>query len=124
MLSVSLQEGSAIAKKRLLSVGLLEGLARLLRIMNGSMKYRIGMWASAGFVIACCWVLYFAETNKDNPIGPVVYTLARLTQPVVVVGFYFHFGIYFYWVVLANAGTYALIGLIVETLRRRLKATN
>jgi hypothetical protein len=49
-----------------------------------------------------------------------MYALARLTQPIVFVGFYFHFGLYFYWVLLANAATYALIGLIVEALRQQL----
>jgi len=45
-----------------------------------------------------------------------VWTLARLTQPVLFASFYFHFGLYFYWVLLANAATYALVGLmIVET---------
>ena len=84
------------------------------------MKYRIAMWASAGFLIAACWSLYFAMRSKDNPIEPIVYTLGFLTQPVVLIGFYFHFGMSFYLVILANAATYALVGLIVETLRQRL----
>jgi hypothetical protein len=49
-----------------------------------------------------------------------LYTLGYLTQPVVLVGSYFHFGMSFYLVILANATTYALVGLIVETLRQRL----
>jgi hypothetical protein len=84
------------------------------------MKYRIAMWASAGFLVAACWALYFAMRNKDNPIEPIVYTLGSLTQPVVLIGSYFHFGMSFYLVILANASTYALVGLIVETLRQRL----
>jgi hypothetical protein len=88
------------------------------------MKYRIGMWASAGFLVAGCWALYaLAKSNPITLAEPIVYTLARLTQPIVLVGFYFHFGFYFYWVVLANAATYALIGLIVETLRQQLSHT-
>jgi len=85
------------------------------------MQYRIRMWAIAGFLVASCWALYFAEANKDNPTAPIVWTLAGLTQPIALVSFYFHFGLHFYWVLLANAATYALIGLIVETLRRQLK---
>lgn len=84
------------------------------------MKYRIAMWASAGFLVAACWALYFAMRSKDNPIEPIVYILGFLTQPVVLIGFYLHFGMSFYSVILANAATYAMVGLIVETLRQRL----
>jgi hypothetical protein len=82
------------------------------------MKYRIAMWASAGFLVAACWALYFAMRSKDNPMEPIVYTLGSLTQPVVLIGSYFHFGMSFYLVILANAATYALVGLIVETSDR------
>jgi hypothetical protein len=84
------------------------------------MKFRIAMWASAGFLVTACWALYFAMRSKDNPIQPVVHTLGSLTQPVVLIGSYFHFGMSLYLVILANAATYALVGLIVETLRQRL----
>jgi len=84
------------------------------------MKYRIAMWAGAGSLVAACWAIYFAMRSKDNPIEPLVYILGSLTQPVVILGSYFHFGISFYVVILANAATYALVGLIVETLRQRL----
>ena len=39
------------------------------------MKTRIAMWASAGFLVAACWALYFAMRSKDNPIEPLVYAL-------------------------------------------------
>jgi len=84
------------------------------------MKYRIAMWAGAGVLVAACWALYFAMRSKDNPIEPLVYALGSLTQPVVLIGSHFHFGMSFYLVILANAATYALIGLIVETLWQRL----
>ena len=87
---------------------------------SGIVKYRIAMWASAGFLVAGCWGLYFALVSKDNPIEPIVYTLAFLTQPIVLASFHFHFGIKLYWVLLANAATYALVGLIVESLRQQL----
>jgi hypothetical protein len=85
------------------------------------MKYRIVAWASAGFLVAGCWALYFAVASKDNPIEPIVYTLAFLTQPIALASFHLHFGISVCWVLLANTATYALVGLIVETLRRKLK---
>lgn len=85
------------------------------------MKHRIAAWAIAGFVVAGCWALYaFARPFPITAAEPVVRTLAGLTQPIVLAGFYFHFGLYFYWVLAANAATYALLGLIVETLRQRL----
>jgi hypothetical protein len=85
------------------------------------MKYRIAMWASAGFLVAACWAIYFAMRSKDSPIEPIVYTLGCLTQPVALIGSYFHFGMSFYLVLVANAATYVLVGLIVETLRQRLR---
>lgn len=44
--------------------------------------------------------------------------LARVTQPVLFAGMYFDIGLRFYWVLLANAATYALIGVMAETLRQ------
>ena len=82
------------------------------------MKYRIAMWASAGFLVAGGWALYFASRNKDNPIEPMVYTLARLTQPIALL--VQHSAVSLYWVLVANTVTYALLGLMVETLRRQL----
>ncbi len=82
------------------------------------MKYRIVLWASAGCLVAGCWALYFAWLSKDNPIVPIVYILARLTCPVGMAGSYFSVSLY--WALIANAATYALLGLIVETLRRKL----
>jgi len=101
-----------------------EELVGLLDQRSGSMKYRIAGWASAGFLVAGCWALYFAGASKDNPTEPIVYTLAFLTQPIVLASFHLHFGIGVYWVLLANTATYALAGLIVETRRRKLNQAN
>jgi len=43
-----------------------------------------------------------------------------MTCPVVFASFHFHFGIKLYWVLLANAATYGLFGLAVESLRQQL----
>ena len=67
------------------------------------MKYRIAGWAGAGFLVAGCWALYFAAANKDNPIEPIVYTLAGLTQPIALV--IFHFSVSFYWILLDRKST-------------------
>jgi hypothetical protein len=83
------------------------------------MKYRIAAWASAGLLVAALWAIYGivskppALTSAD-PILPLVH----LTCPISLVGFY---PLRLYWVLVANAATYALLGLIVETLRRRLR---
>jgi hypothetical protein len=85
------------------------------------MKRRITIWASMGFLVAGCWALYlFARPVPITAAEPIVLTLAGLSQPIVLAGFYLHFGLYFYWVLLANAATYAFVGLMVETLRQRL----
>jgi hypothetical protein len=82
------------------------------------MKYRILMWASAGFLIAGCWALYALATAPPalTSADPMM-TLVRLTCPIALLSFY---PIRLYWVLLANATTYALVGLVVETLRQRL----
>lgn len=88
------------------------------------MKFRIALWAAVGSVVAGCWALYaFPSFVPTTPAQTLLYALARFTQPIVLIGTYFHFGIRFYWVLLANAGTYALLGLIVESLRQRLDRT-
>jgi hypothetical protein len=84
------------------------------------MKYRIAIWASAGFLVTGCWALYFAMRSKDHPIDAIVYALGFLTQPFVLVSFYFHFPLSVYWVLAANAATYGLVGVIVETLGQQL----
>jgi hypothetical protein len=81
------------------------------------MKYRIGTWAIAGFLVAGCWALYaFPTLTSADPM----MTLVRLTCPIALLSSY---PIRFYWVLLANAATYALVGLVVETLRQRLNQT-
>jgi hypothetical protein len=94
--------------------------------MRNSLKFRTAMWASAGFLVAAGWGFYFASTSKADiadlrpaPIEPIVYTLARLTQPVAALTVsYFSFPLGLTGVALENAATYGLIGLIVETLWR------
>ena len=85
------------------------------------MKYRIGMWAGAGFLVAGCWALYaFATTPPAMTSADPIMTLVELTCPVVLASMRLHFGVSLYWSLLANAATYTLLGLIVETLRQRL----
>ena len=83
------------------------------------MKYRIAIWAAAGFLAAGFWALYlFAKAPMlVNVSEPATWILIRLTCPVVFASTYFHFALGLYWCLLANALTYGLMGLMVETLR-------
>ncbi|HEY1754218.1 MAG TPA: hypothetical protein VGG72_02400 [Bryobacteraceae bacterium] len=89
------------------------------------MRTRIAVWSFAGFLAAGFWGFYFANADKSKPIGPLVDALARLTQPIAAVvasNVYSPVGLRsFLWM---NAATYALIGLIVEALRRKMNHAN
>ena len=86
------------------------------------MKYRIAIWAAAGFLVAGGWAVYFFLANKDLSIEPLVSTLVRLTCPIAIVGA--HYPVSIYSALPANAATYALVGLVAETLRHRLNYSN
>jgi len=86
------------------------------------MKYRIGIWAAAGFLVASGWAVYFFLANKDLPKEPMVSALVRLTCPIAIVGA--HYPVSIYSALAANVATYALVGLVVEILRRQLNHSN
>jgi hypothetical protein len=68
---------------------------------SGGMKYRVAMWASAGFVVACFWALYFLlHPNNQIPPAEPMWMVVRLTCPIAFVSFY---PIKLYGVLLANA---------------------
>jgi FtsH-binding integral membrane protein len=83
------------------------------------MRHRIAMWAAVGLLVAGCWAVVAGMIPFNLATG-FVGNLAAFTQPVALLSIYFHFGMRFYWVMLANAATYALVGLMVESLRRSL----
>jgi len=83
------------------------------------MKYRIALWGSAGFLVAGFWALFaFATFPSTNDRLRDLWVLVSLTCPVAIAGR--HYPISLYAALAANAVTYALIGLIVETLRHQL----
>jgi hypothetical protein len=86
------------------------------------MKYRIAIWAAAGFLVASAWAVYFLERNKDLRIEPIVSTLIRLTCPVAIVGM--HYPVSLYLALATNVATYALVGVVVEILRRQPNRSN
>ena len=84
------------------------------------MKCRIAIWATLGAVVVVGWSLYiYAISPIQLTTKAVAWTLASLTCPIALAHRY---PLSFYFVVLANAATYALVGLIVETLRRRYQS--
>lgn len=89
------------------------------------MKFRIAVWAMVGFLIAAGWAVYALATfpSPITPAQPLVWNLALLTQPIAYASFHFHFPASMYLVFVSNAVTYALFGLIFESLRRQLGHT-
>ncbi len=85
------------------------------------MRFRVAIWAGTGFLIAACWAVYaFATPGYMIPSEPIVWTLVRLSCPIVFASVHFHFGVSLYWCLVANAATYALVGLLLETIRQQL----
>jgi hypothetical protein len=83
------------------------------------MKLRIAIWAGVGALVVVVWRVYISVT-LSNPLGRggVGRALIYLTCPIAIAsqhpqGFYF--------VLVVNAATYALAGVIVETMRRYYK---
>jgi hypothetical protein len=60
--------------------------------------------------------------SKSLPTEPTVSALVRLSCPIAIVGS--HYPISLYLALAANVATYALVGLVVETLRRQLNHSN
>lgn len=83
------------------------------------MKYRIGMWALVGFLVAGFWALFALATfPSTNDLMRVLSPLVSLTCPISILGR--HQAISLREFLAANTLTYALVGLIVETVRRQL----
>ena len=83
------------------------------------MKRRIGLWTIGGFLVAGGWALYAlaAKPPALTSADPILL-LVRLTCPIAI--FSSH-PIKLYWVLLANAATYALVALLFETLRQKIR---
>lgn len=86
------------------------------------MKYRIAIWAAAGFLVASGWAVYFFARSKNLPIEPMLSTVVRLSCPIAIVGSRYPISIYL--ALAANVATYTVVGLVVETLRRQFNHSN
>jgi hypothetical protein len=82
------------------------------------MNYRFAMWACAGFLVAGFWALFAIAAFPSSERMRDVWTLVGVTCPIAIAGM--HYPISLYETLAANAVTYALLGLIVETLRHKL----
>ena len=82
------------------------------------MKHRIAIWATAGFLIAVFWALFAIATFPSaSERMRDVWTLICVTCPIAIAGM--HHQISLYEALAANTATYALVGMIVELLRKR-----
>ncbi|HKD90568.1 MAG TPA: hypothetical protein VKB56_01660 [Terriglobales bacterium] len=81
------------------------------------MKRRIVLWGLVGFFVASIWVIA-SLTIHVYPLHPVLWALARITCPILPVSLALHFGVKWYWLIASNFAAYALLGLIVESLRQ------
>jgi hypothetical protein len=83
------------------------------------MRYRIALWAIVGFLVAGFWALFAVATfPSTSERMRDLWTFICITCPIAIAGM--HHAISVYETLAANAITYALLGLIVETFRRRL----
>jgi hypothetical protein len=96
-------------------------IGETIALQNGRsqpMKYRIAMWATAGFLVAVGWAVYaFASAPPALTFNDPIMTLVRISCPIALIG---SLPIRMEWTFLANAVTYAFVGLIVESMQQRL----
>ena len=86
------------------------------------MKYRIAMWATAGFLVAGFWALLAAATfPSTSERMRDVWTLVCTTCPIAIFGM--HHAISVYETLIANALTYGFVGLTMEAVRKQLRRT-
>jgi hypothetical protein len=80
------------------------------------MKSRIAIWATLGAFVVVVWTIYISAT-LSNPLGRggVGRALIFLTCPIAMAS---RHPLTFYFVLITNAATYALAGIVVETMRR------
>jgi hypothetical protein len=83
------------------------------------MKRRIALWSLIGFIVACAWVVFTMSVEPETLLrlehGRFFWTAADITAPLALLR---HYPIKYYWVIVANALTYALVGFAFELLRQ------
>lgn len=84
------------------------------------MKSRIAIWACVGALVAIGWRLYVSAIFPLQ-LPESARALIDITCPIVLLR---QHPMTFYFVLLVNAGTYALIGVVVEMIRRRYRVVH
>ena len=83
------------------------------------MTRRIALWCFVGFIVACGWVALTMSLEPATLLrlehGRYFWLVAEITAPVALLG---HYPLKYYWVVLLNALTYALVGCAFELVCR------
>lgn len=83
------------------------------------MKRRIAIWAATGALVVYFWSMYILVTHQNLiRAGGAGWAILCVTCPIALAG---RHPLSFFFVLAANAGTYALAGVIVETARRRYR---
>jgi hypothetical protein len=85
------------------------------------MKSRIAIWATLGALVVVAWRVYISAT-LSNPLGTggLGRVLVYLTCPIAMAG---RNPQSFYFVLVVNAATYALVGIVLETMRRHYRVS-
>ncbi len=81
------------------------------------MSRRVAIWVAIGIVVGGAWVAYAFATAPDyetrSATNRAVQVVAYATCPILATG------PRFYWVPLANAATYGLLGFCFELIRKK-----
>lgn len=80
------------------------------------MRLRIALWACAGALVVILWTFYLSA-GFPTPLG-IASTLVYVTCPIALAGRY---ALSLYFVLLVNAGTYALVGTLAESMWRHYR---
>lgn len=80
------------------------------------MRLRIAIWAIVGALVVVCLRFYLQSIFPNSlAANRPALDLVYLVCPIALLG---HYALNFYSVLLINAATYAVIGWVVETIRR------
>jgi hypothetical protein len=86
---------------------------------GGTLKLRIAIWTVAGAIAVLSWSLCFMAMQA-NHLG-ALWALVYLTIPITSVARSYPHPIGMYSVLVVNMATYALVGTVVEILRRHYR---
>ena len=81
------------------------------------MGRNVGIWALIGFIVACCLAGIGSVLGPGYNLGHS--TLVSIMAPASLLGR--RAPLAFYWFILLNAVTYAVVGLGMEVLRRHYR---